>query len=68
MSNRVHEVGGVWASKGTTARWVKIYEVDINAIQISIEQYNANMTVEAARSLARQIYRLARRVEKANAE
>lgn len=62
MTMTVGEMGGVWASKGSPARWVELREVD-TGVQIVIGLNGAVMSVEAARALARQLYRHARRSE-----
>lgn len=65
----VWEARGVWASgsKDNKGIWVRIYEVRADCIGLEATYNTAEMTVEEARALARQLYRLARRVEQRRA-
>jgi len=58
----VFEMGGVFANKGTIRRWVVVKELE-DGIGINMES-PCIMAVEDARSLARQLYRMARRHER----
>lgn len=65
--SEVREMGGVWASLGDKNGWVRLYEQD-NGVMILHDDYKKPILSPAdARSLARQLYRLARRVEKRTA-
>lgn len=61
----VSEMGGVWAGQDQPVHWVKLQQTG-KGIYIRVDatgNVGATMSVPAARSLARQLYRLARRQE-----
>lgn len=67
----VSEMHGVWASGGKAddpAQWVQLAEVHGTSIMLSHADYkNPVLKPEQARYLASKLYRMARRLETANA-
>jgi len=60
--SRVYHSAGVWASGGQKKGWVQLYERGVG-IDIEKPYETLQLTVDEARTLARQLYRLARRTE-----
>lgn len=62
-SDRVNIMAGVWASADpNNRRWVELSQLGIG-VNITVGTSSTVLTVEGARTLARQLYRLARRNE-----
>jgi type IV pilus biogenesis protein CpaD/CtpE len=62
----VREMAGVHGTgnggSATDQRWVELYEGE-HSITVTIGNYQTGLTVEEAKKLARQLSRLARRIE-----
>lgn len=65
----VFEMAGVWSTGSDTeiGKWVQVAEIGKDRVQVHVNKgYDpplALLTVDEARTLARQLYRMARRVE-----